>query len=1313
MILSLGVLLLAGVAGAVPITNGGKCWQSNGINSQITLATCTGSAAQDFTIQGTGAQLGLHIYSKSANGCVNMIGTTGTITITSSCTSSLKVSIQSRTSTFNNFHISQSNGQCIQNTSSKLVRGACNSGNTAQQFVLDLTTLNGSFGHVKIGNMCLQNNGVGALLTVDDCVGEAYQVFKAVKVGAGFSLQTADSECVSIFDSSTDVGAYIGIEDCNSSKGQTFFPTAKSMSNGGQVAIVSDLVSLCLTAYALSPGNAVQLGGDKLCLQTFSDSYVAFRPCYEGLEFQHWQYHYGFLINSAVGKRCLTAGDGNTYADVCGAGPEQLAIVAENGNLIFGNNHQCMGLDENVGESPVLMRDCSPLPAIQLSNRGLFIESISTSSCALQGSRKEWRKMTTAEKTAYINAVQKLRTTPSPAGRESLYFDLVAIHAAAAAYIHMTPLFLPWHRAFLRLYENSLRKIDPTVSLPYWDWSADAPNPLKNGINITQIIGSTTTSLGTRGTSTASYCIKDGFPSGWKAADGSCVTRSYNSDFSTPSQIDVAIVVQRDPTFASFAADIEYFHNYVHGQIGGDNDRLWYSWQQYHPTVSPQYSGNLVLPSGSTVTVKTSDWMPSFNLPVSTALTIGSNGQCSGYDTIDKTTISVARRGVVDIEERALKGILPWKDPSLANFVTTALQFARTKVGSGKHGTTPLPPMPGLPEWFVRRNMGARLCGKPSSETEDQANIENIRAIEARIDAHRGAFIDLLDKYLEENAGASYEDAFLYALSNIEVLEPVEPSYGLTKGSDINGATARNRNTASRRRRQPAKIEEEEEEVVVTVTVKEYVVVYERGDEDESNQDSLVAFNPLDAYKFNPNEVVLVEKRQAQSQAQSQTSAKLSTTRGIAKVTATATSKRQAVASANWLKPSQVASDVLLPAEVAPINVLGTSLPASNPSGSGKTEEKYDPTFLTVAIPLAIIGVALFLGFGYCLFKIAKNSIDLGSSDKKSRSDGGMEAGTADTKSKSLKKETDGGQSLRQAYMANSATSSNLPGSPIKGNKNQISIVTSDATPNDNDKYQIFSPNGRPVPKRSHSIGNPSSPRRMTLTAVQAAVIESQKSKSSKNGILGVLGGKKKEDIHQISSPTQVWKGNQLLAESGHLVDENGKKPKTIGKDSNEEGGGRDSTSSTSSSISTVSSGVPETEFRYEVCVPWIPQRFDELALAPGDSVIVYQIYEDGWCDGKHESSGEEGVFPVACLRGRTWSFFGVAGDNNHVDDDARTLAGAQQSTMGTQGNADEPIDLVNEPESYEEAAVPTNPPQVLHPTTTAVSPPTLPPSSH
>lgn len=42
---------------------------------------------------------------------------------------------------------------------------------------------------------------------------------------------------------------------------------------------------------------------------------------------------------------------------------------------------------------------------------------------------------------------------------------------------HHEDLFLPWHRAYLYYFELALREVEPTLALPWWDWTAAAAIP--------------------------------------------------------------------------------------------------------------------------------------------------------------------------------------------------------------------------------------------------------------------------------------------------------------------------------------------------------------------------------------------------------------------------------------------------------------------------------------------------------------------------------------------------------------------------------------------------------------------------------------------------------------------------------------------------------------------------------------------------------------------------------------------------------------------------------------------------------------------
>jgi tyrosinase len=42
---------------------------------------------------------------------------------------------------------------------------------------------------------------------------------------------------------------------------------------------------------------------------------------------------------------------------------------------------------------------------------------------------------------------------------------------------HFNPRFLPWHRAYLYYFELALQDIDPSVTLPWWDWATSEDIP--------------------------------------------------------------------------------------------------------------------------------------------------------------------------------------------------------------------------------------------------------------------------------------------------------------------------------------------------------------------------------------------------------------------------------------------------------------------------------------------------------------------------------------------------------------------------------------------------------------------------------------------------------------------------------------------------------------------------------------------------------------------------------------------------------------------------------------------------------------------
>src|SRR5215469_4426995 len=68
------------------------------------------------------------------------------------------------------------------------------------------------------------------------------------------------------------------------------------------------------------------------------------------------------------------------------------------------------------------------------------------------------------------------------AGIHGLPLPGYCVHNDAAGILgnlHVGPLFLPWHRAYLYFFELALQDAgqDTTVTLPWWDWTTDPAQP--------------------------------------------------------------------------------------------------------------------------------------------------------------------------------------------------------------------------------------------------------------------------------------------------------------------------------------------------------------------------------------------------------------------------------------------------------------------------------------------------------------------------------------------------------------------------------------------------------------------------------------------------------------------------------------------------------------------------------------------------------------------------------------------------------------------------------------------------------------------
>ncbi len=226
--------------------------------------------------------------------------------------------------------------------------------------------------------------------------------------------------------------------------------------------------------------------------------------------------------------------------------------------------------------------------------------------------RKNQATLSVEEKARFINAVLQLKANGT-------YDEFVRIHRDAmqdpAMPAHMMPAFLPWHREYLRRLEIELQRIDPAVTIPYWDWTVDRQhNASLWGADFLGGNGAP----GTRRVTTGPFAFTTGR---WtltvlsQDAPGPALRRTFGSPAALPTASQVNAVLGLTPydsppwmNSAGFRPGLEDLHNRVHPWVGGPGgsmsgptspndpvfflhhanlDRLWAQWQALHPAAAP------------------------------------------------------------------------------------------------------------------------------------------------------------------------------------------------------------------------------------------------------------------------------------------------------------------------------------------------------------------------------------------------------------------------------------------------------------------------------------------------------------------------------------------------------------------------------------------------------------------------------------------------------------------------------------------------------------------------------------------------------
>lgn len=202
--------------------------------------------------------------------------------------------------------------------------------------------------------------------------------------------------------------------------------------------------------------------------------------------------------------------------------------------------------------------------------------------------RRSVRRLTAGQKKDFRAAIAAAQSIGDDRG----YQRWAGIHGLPLpiSCTHGSELFLPWHRAYLYLFEKALQDRVPGVTLPWWNWTSNHAEGIPAAYARRRVEGKKNPLFDSpiqpsgRANSREARTVRDPGPPG-----------------ALPSPEAVRAVL-RNSDFLTFQSQLENLHGGVHVWVGGTMggvasaaydpifwahhsmiDRLWYLWQLQHP----------------------------------------------------------------------------------------------------------------------------------------------------------------------------------------------------------------------------------------------------------------------------------------------------------------------------------------------------------------------------------------------------------------------------------------------------------------------------------------------------------------------------------------------------------------------------------------------------------------------------------------------------------------------------------------------------------------------------------------------------------